>query len=64
MKIKPGMRFYSKYFKTWGTVTRYYSPDNWYFTLQPTFLQRIFCIKAKELKAKSHPRALRWKETI
>lgn len=31
--VKKGERFYSEYFKSYGTVTKYLDEDNWWFKL-------------------------------
>ena len=57
---KVGDRFYSRYFNRWGTVTRFNSFTDWYFRLDPTWLQRLLRIKPRELKAQSTPDKLMW----
>ena len=52
MEPKPGDRFYSDYFKSWGTVTKFLDDNNWWFELDD---RRFF----GELKARARPSELR-----
>lgn len=49
--IKVGDRFWSEYFKSFGTVTKYCDDNNWWFILDG---------KKRELKALSTPDKLEW----
>ncbi len=54
--FKPGDRFYSEFFRSWGTVTKYIDDNNWWFILDSdgngNFNGRI-------LKAQSKPSAIK-----
>ncbi len=54
-KVKPGDRFYSPFFKSWGTVTEYIDDENWWFRLDTKKFLWIFPIKQPELKARAKP---------
>jgi len=58
--IKAGDRFYSKYFKNYGTVTRYVDNDNWWFKLDSKKFLKIFIINYPEYKARVRPVEVSW----
>ena len=57
LNICEGDRFYSKYFMTTGTVTKFISDSEWYFILD---LNKNSVYKDLELRAKAKPTQLEW----
>lgn len=59
INVKPGDRFYSNFFRSYGIVTRYVNDDEWYFKLEEkTIFGRIKL--SSELRAKAKPSELKW----
>lgn len=60
-KIKVGDRFYSKYFKNYGTVVKYVDDNNWWFKLDDKLVITMI-VRYPVMKAQSLPGALQWVE--